>query len=243
MVETASVSSCRSPGEAVEDTLVLAAAMPGEVAALWLGAGCWPRPLRTGQWREVPGRRPGRVLIVRTGVGAETAGRAVATLLAREKVKAVVNLGYAGGLRPGLVAGDVVRARRFLCSENDVALPSALNERGPLPNESEQRVGYIGDFITVNKIAGTVAQKKSLHCSWGAIACEMEGWGVAQAAREADVPVYGIRAISDDPHRALPGPGLPTLGKGEGLRLRAEAGLALASLVREVRRLLSHTSG
>jgi adenosylhomocysteine nucleosidase len=59
-------------------------------------------------------------------------------------------------------------------------------------------------LLTVDRVATTAADKRSLAAAFGAIALDMESAAVAAVAREHGVPFLAVRAIADPEDFALP---------------------------------------
>ncbi|MDE2765157.1 MAG: hypothetical protein OXI25_01830, partial [Chloroflexota bacterium] len=147
--------------------------------------------------RELGGLDPGDNRDCRaavTGVGHEAAP-AFTALLDAELPSAVLSLGFAGGLRPGLSAGASV-----LC---DVALAegAAPIELGPYPAADALRAAGIaaasGALLTVEEPLLTPEAKRAAHAATGAAVVDMEGYALARIAGERDILIVMLRAVLD----------------------------------------------
>lgn len=130
-----------------------------------------------------------------TGVGKVRAAVAVSRLLAAGPMPAqVVNVGTAGGLRPGVEGTHEVR--RVLQHDYDSGAVLAVTGRedGPpldLPVTGDQGlVLATGDRF----VAGGAARDRAAAV---ADLVDMEGYAVAAAARAAGVPVRLVKHVSD----------------------------------------------
>jgi adenosylhomocysteine nucleosidase len=97
----------------------------------------------------------------------------------------VILAGVAGGLDPSLAVGDIV------LSGSD----------GPPWPKLPYRYGQI---FTSDKIVSTPEEKKELFQRTGALAVDMEGEVVRQAASAAGVPMLTVRGISDTAQETVP---------------------------------------
>jgi nucleoside phosphorylase len=167
------------------------------------------------------------VALMRSGVGAPGA-RSAAEAIARERPAVVLHVGFAGGLRAGLVEGDLLVVTAVidggtlhLCADTD-ALRSAL-ARLPV------RLGQ-GALVTVPRFVHLPADKRALAASTQAAACDMEAAALARACAKHGVRYVGLRAISDGPDRRL----LPSVDGAGSLRAQAKDLLSPATPWRAV---------
>ena len=145
-----------------------------------------------GGWMgQVSGRC---VRVEHCGVGPAAAAHAAAALLAREPLELLVVAGFAGALAPDLAIGDLVLATNF-------STPAILQRT--LEMETAARPGAL---VTVEHPVETIAAKRTLAASSGAIAVDMETAPLAAACTRADVPLLAIRVISDRADEPLPVP-------------------------------------
>jgi adenosylhomocysteine nucleosidase len=147
------------------------------------------------------------VVLCRTGIGVEKARERVARLLETEPIDTVLAIGFCGGLRDQHLSGDLLVA-------NDVVTTIAgdlgvfTSDADLLSRAPEEVDGPFvvrrGRIVTVDRILRTSAQKKDIVLATEADVVDMESIGVAQAARNAGVPVLFARAIVDDAEFDLP---------------------------------------
>ncbi|MEN3307453.1 MAG: 4-hydroxy-3-methylbut-2-en-yl diphosphate reductase [Micromonosporaceae bacterium] len=167
-------------------------------------------PLRVE--RAALGRTGARV--VRTGMGPARATRAAARLGA----DAVLVAGVAGGLAPGLRAGDIVVASEVRSGDAPpVAIPSAVLLAGAL-----RRLGlrvHLGPVVSVDRVVDGPARREL--AATGALAVDMES-----AALSAGRPAAVVRSIVDTTDHPLWRPGTVTRGVA-GLRALRRAVPAL----------------
>ena len=117
------------------------------------------------------------VLVVHTGIGPDSAGRVIQSVLAVEKPRLLVCAGFGGGLDPLLRVGDTLVA--------DFSSGVILSSSDPLE---------------------TPAQKAAIFRKSGARIVDMETATVAAACSSASVPLVAVRAVSDSADDSLPVP-------------------------------------
>ena len=196
------------------------------------------------------------VVLTAAGIGPERAERATKGLLERFKIKAALSVGYAGALRDGVKTGELVIVRSVL----RMGLINQTPKRYPCHprlTELSQRVAeengfkaHLGDILTVTEPIKRPEDKRQAGVLTGAVAVDMEGAGVAMAAREARIPFMALKVVLDEVDEELKGTGLVD---GEGrvdlfktftyllynpwdiiylLRLNRQAGRATSELAR-----------
>ena len=154
-------------GEIASDRPVLVVALPEEAAGL-----------------------DTRLPVLVTGPGKVRAASAVGALLATARPSSVINLGTAGGLRDGLEGvheiGTVIQH-----DFDDEGVFGVLGRHYGAPVElGEGLVLATGDrFVAGGALRDHLAARADL--------CDMEGYAVALAAREAGVAVRLVKLVSD----------------------------------------------
>ncbi|MBO0469780.1 5'-methylthioadenosine/adenosylhomocysteine nucleosidase [Enterococcus sp. DIV0242_7C1] len=155
------------------------------------------------------------VIVVRSGIGKVLSAVTTTLLIHQYGVNMVINTGSAGGIGSGLKVGDVVISDKLAYFDVDVTgfgyAPGQLPGM-PLYYECSEylklemkkaaektgmsvRHGLIvtGDSFVNDK----VKVQKILQDFPEALACEMEGASIAQAAAQFKIPFLVVRAISD----------------------------------------------
>ena len=149
------------------------------------------------------------VVLVRCGIGKVSAARCTQVLIDRFAPGAVINTGIAGGLASGLAVGDIVVADGLVQHDFDAAPigfvrgcvcmgdPGALLAQTAGNAIGAQRV-HRGLVATGDQFISGAAAKAAIRRAFpAAMAAEMEGGAVAQAASMSGVPFAVVRAISD----------------------------------------------
>lgn len=129
----------------------------------------------------------------------------------------VLSIGIAGGLAPGLRAGDVVAATRVIT--RDKACPTD-------PDWTNRITASIGEchsgFIYGSDTIVAEAQAKArLHKQTSALCADMESHIAARVARGHSVPFAALRIISDSASDTLPPAALVAMKKDGGIDLPA----------------------
>jgi adenosylhomocysteine nucleosidase len=148
---------------------------------------------------------------VKSGIGKVMSALAVAVLVDRFDVDAIINTGSAGGVGTGLAIGDVVVADQLAYHDVDVtAFGSDFGQMAqqPLYFESSRYFNAQLEQVLPTVKKGLITSSDSFINSADQIAAikahfpevlavEMEGASIAQAAHAMNKPFTVIRAISD----------------------------------------------
>ena len=157
------------------------------------------------------------VVLVRCGIGKVSAARCTQVLIDRFAPGAVINTGIAGGLAAGLAVGDIVVADGLVQHDFDAApigfvrmgdpgAPTVFAPDAALSALLAQTAGntigaqqvHRGLIATGDQFISGAAAKAAIRRAFpAAMAAEMEGGAVAQAASMSGVPFAVVRAISD----------------------------------------------
>ncbi len=165
---------------------------------------------RTGQ--EIPG-------LACDGPGPEPA-QAAAARLARDGAVLLVSFGICGGLDPELRPGDLVLANTVLAGDG-TRYPASAEQRPVL----EARLSGLALRIAAGPLLGQdrplagAADKAARFAASGALAVDMESFGVARAAQAAGLPFLVVRAVADPAERSLPRAALKAIGPDGRLKL------------------------
>jgi futalosine hydrolase len=158
-----------------------------------------------------------RVDVLAAGVGPGAAGAGAGAALAGaavvgEPYDAVVSAGIGGGFAPQAPVGSLVVARAIVAADLGAETPDGFLTAEQLgfgltvhrpPADAAERLAkalnaLYAPVLTVSTVTGTATRAAELtdrHPDAGAEA--MEGFGVAEAAAAAGVPVFEVRAVSN----------------------------------------------
>lgn len=126
-----------------------------------------------------------RVILAANGPGPVLARRAAETIGEFAKLTALVSYGFCGGLNPGLRLYQVVGWGAPLCR------PEGAEYRFCAP-------------LSIDRVAGTAAEKAQLRRETGADVIDMESASLDAYARDRAIPFSGMRVITDTAGEDLP---------------------------------------
>ena len=133
---------------------------------------------------------PSGLEVLITGIGKTAAATAVARALAQGSFSRVVNIGTAGALRPGLEGLHEPSTVINHDISADLIRTLGHDPQDVLSLEGDDTVLATGDlFVTDPAVRDALAERAHL--------VDMEGYAVAYAAREFDVPVRLVKHVSD----------------------------------------------
>ena len=158
-------------------------------------------PLRSRRVRYVAATLVGgrMALAAANGPGRENAAQAVAALAQEFALDGVVSTGYAGALDPDFAVGDLFVPSAVFGGESAVEYPVSLEVVPP-----DGARFSTGALLTIDRVAQTAAEKRTLRESSGAAAVDMEAAGVFQAARDLDLSAAAVRVVSDSADADFP---------------------------------------
>ena len=140
------------------------------------------------------------IVVVEGGVGPVAAKRALAALPSR--VTLLGSVGFAGGLDPELVTGDVIVAAAVVWEEAGAArrydVESTLVETlARVLAPALGRPPCLGTLFSAAAVIADVAAKRAAYERHAAAAVEMEAAALARYAAERRVPLFALRVVLD----------------------------------------------
>ncbi len=174
-----------------EPLLLVVAADQIEFAA-FAAAGHVLTPLSCGlRWSARASLNGRSALLVANGAGRKNAAAAVRESCEKFDVRAVVSTGFVGALDADLRVADVFLASQVIQFEPrleyPVRLPVCSIDPGPVA----------GKLLTVDEVVQSARRKQELRES-GFEAVDMEASAVAAEAGRRNLPIYCVRAVSDE---------------------------------------------
>lgn len=159
---------------------------------------------QAGDARMVTGSLSGaEVSLLATGDGPVRAAKSLEALLDALSVDAVVGIGIAGALSPGLAAGQVVVAASVLDDRGEVAAADP-----DLLEAARQLAGVLeGAVLSHSEVAidpPAKARQWRLHGCRPTLAVDLESASWTRVAQRRGVPLLVARAISDRHDETLP---------------------------------------
>ena len=180
-------------------------------------AGCWSK-IASSRLQAMYERRVGseETVLAVSGVGRSHAEAAIRAVLEERRPKAVLSLGFAGGLADGQRAGDLVVANALIPAEGAKGgeqkprLGEALHTDRALTDKALDVLATsgirhrTGACATASEIVSRPEAKRRLGLDAKALAVEMESFWIALSCHERNVPFLAVRAIVDTAERPLP---------------------------------------
>ena len=140
--------------------------------------------------RHDPRLRVGVWLLGAMGAGAATSLRRKLDI---SVPGLLISAGFAGGLQPGLKAGDLVLGENH--SDPDIVSKLSLGKRW-----------HAGGVSTAQAILERAEDKRCLGLETGCLACDLETAQLAEVCAERGLPMLSVRCISDALEDDLPVP-------------------------------------
>lgn len=145
------------------------------------------------------------LMAVRSGVGIENALQA-GRWLVRQGVAALLSVGVAGGLQPGLLPGDLIVAEKVVEQGSD-GESEAWDSDGAVVEFAYSTLLAEGMSVRKGSIISTQTPllsaqgKTTLYSKTNALIVDMESSAVARVAAESDLPFLALRVVSDSLER------------------------------------------
>ena len=164
-----------------------------------------------------------QLVVTLAGIGTVKAEQAANDLIL-SGVKAMANVGLAGGLDPDLKAGQIVVASDVLQIEADESQGSWTADNAGAAQAhkvlgSDGIAFRNGTILTTQQAILTRDQKASLFKQTRALAVDMESAAVARVASRADIPFFGMRAVCDPAGVTVPGELFNCLDQNGNIRI------------------------
>ncbi len=151
---------------------------------------------KSSAWSGMLGKQS--IVLVRTGVGNKRAEDAVYQVIDRFQPGALISIGYAGAVQPGLNVGDLVIAETIMEEEGGEYFPDPdWMERARRVSCSNGAKKVVGSLLSVNRVIHDPATKKELGKNFDVQAVEMETASIAKVAETKGRPLLSLRVISD----------------------------------------------
>ncbi len=140
-------------------------------------------------------------------------------------ISGVISIGLAGALSPHLKVGDVVIAEKVITGAESWDCHAGWRNRlvSRLPQVHQGQL--FGSDVIIDK----AETKSGLHEATGALAVDMESQIAARFAASRNLPLAGLRIISDDATHVLPPAALVAMRPDGGIAI----GRVLGSLLRK----------
>ena len=140
------------------------------------------------------------------GMGVLNARRSLRAHLLHHRARALIGIGFAGGLSPSLRVGDLIVASEVWSNSERTELLPEFHSLA----EAVRGIGVefrFGKLLTVDQIVDKAASKRLLAQRFGSeeIACvDMESAALTEVCREHGLPLLIIRCVTDVMNEDLP---------------------------------------
>jgi hopanoid-associated phosphorylase len=143
---------------------------------------------------------------------------------AGEGACAILSVGIAGGLKPGLSPGTPVIASSV------AAFGNRLETTGPWADALSRAIPHaaVGPVAGEDRIVGSVDEKACLYRACGALAVDMESHIAGTIAHAHRIPFAALRIVADPAERSLP--------SAAKLALNADGSVSMGRILRELAR-------
>jgi nucleoside phosphorylase len=150
-------------------------------------------PAESRDFRRMLQNREEEVAILHTGVGERACRERLGSFLDSHKFQHLISCGFAGGIDPALLVGDLLFAENF-CDPRLLAGARALID------------GHVGKLVTADAIIESAADRQQFAQQNGAAAVDMETEFIARECAVRQLPMLSLRAISDTAAAPFPAP-------------------------------------
>lgn len=146
------------------------------------------------------------IVVAHTGIGSEKMRRAASFCIKEYAPELSINIGYCGALSPSLSLADIVAPSNIIHEKNEGSFTTTDFFNGKMDKVAGETgiTVHRGTMLTVDKVVGTPHEKAFLGTKFGAIAVDMESFGLASVATEMQAPFMVLRSIIDPMDMHLP---------------------------------------
>jgi adenosylhomocysteine nucleosidase len=167
--------------------------------------------------------------VIAVAGGGDADGLAAKLKALHGDIRGVISIGLAGALSPHLKVGDVVIADQIITGAENWDCHEGWRVR--LMSRLAQ--AHQGQIFGSDVIIEKAETKSGLHTATGALAVDMESQVAARFAASRNLPLAGLRVISDDATHILPPAALVAMKPDGGIAI----GRVLGSLLRRPQQL------
>ncbi len=149
----------------------------------------------------------GQAPLIRISAARKKMAQAAVTDLVNAGAEMLMSFGYAGGLEPGYGAGTLLLPKKVISADGKYHMtdPCAHGALAQILSQGQSNAVFSdGAIFGSDDPVLTAARKQDLYRRTGAVAVDMESHIMAQAANEAGLPFFVLRAISDPPGLEMP---------------------------------------
>jgi len=185
------ITACAHEAALVRRRLRVQRRLTGTAGMLWQGTLCSQE-----------------VVLLQCGMGPERAAQAVLWLGQHYQLAGVLSVGFAGGLQAELARGDAVLVTQILALCGTPGSADGTAEVGLQPDARLAHiaamavaqtavVSHTGTLLSTPTVIAQAAAKRDMGQRSGALAVDMESYGIGQAAAQHHLPFAVLRTIFD----------------------------------------------
>lgn len=150
-----------------------------------------------------------QILLAQSGVGKHCAEVCVRTVLDNFPVQTLISMGYGGALSSELNIGDLVVCKKFLKAEGALSQEAIHSDQDLVTiaaNTMDRIPGtlHIGNCLTAGFLVTRPEDKRSMGMQYQSHVVDMESYWTARIAKNREIRLLGVRAISDTAHERMP---------------------------------------
>ena len=153
-------------------------------------------PLDFARSAELNGRT---VVLAANGPGPKLAARAAEVIKEHHDLEGLVSIGFCGALSPALKPCDIFVATDLFAVGQPVDVAHALSV--PRSHSCERNVGKL---LSIDRVATSALEKRTLNEQTHADAIEMEAAGIARLAHQWQIPFYAVKVVTDTASETFP---------------------------------------
>jgi adenosylhomocysteine nucleosidase len=159
--------------------------------------------------------------VVAVAGGGDAAGLAAKLNALHGDIAGVISIGLAGALSPLLKVGEVVIADQIITGTEKWDCHAGWRNRlASLLTGSSGVEAHQGPLFGSDVIIEQAQTKTGLHDATGALAVDMESQVAARFAVSRNLPLAGLRVVSDDAGHVLPPAALVAMQPDGGISVR-----------------------
>jgi nucleoside phosphorylase len=132
--------------------------------------------------------------VVHTGVGASECRKRLGIFLKNEQPRLLISSGFCGGATDEISPGDLVMAENYSDAELGQKARAALTDV------------TIGKLFSADEVIDPVMDRYAIGRKHGAMAIDMETETIARLCAAKNIPMLGLRVVSDSPAAPFPAP-------------------------------------
>lgn len=170
------------------------------------------------------------VLVCRTALGEERVKGIVDTIIHEQPISAILSARMVTGIPEDLRVGDLAFCHRTLLYDGTTGVAAFTPSAGEADRRMLELAGraatkakiphMVGDCVTMSPLQPLPVPRETFAERANLIAADTEGWWLAEAAHEHDVPFLPVRVSLGDVYNKLPET-ITMLGKKSRLTLGA----------------------